>query len=882
METGNSPEFARLGEDARREKFWKLWGPYLSLRQWGTVREDYSDDGDVWRAFSYEDAMARAYRWGEDGLLGWTDHWCRLCFSPVLWNGRDPFLKERLFGLAGPEGNHGEDVKEVYYHLEATPTHSFQKAVYYYPQRAFPYEELRRENAGRSREMREYELADTGVWVGNRFFVMEITYAKANWDDTLIEVRLRNAGEERAMLHFLPTLWFRNTWSWGEVQETPEGKPRLWAAGKHKVNTKHPSLPAMDWLLEEPGTWLFTENETNQEKLYGVPNRQPFVKDAFHRWLVEGEKGAINPHRTGTKCAVHYRCDLAGGEEKIFRFRLRTSGSAEGGFGHAFPKVLEARRTEAETFFAAAVDPALSPEKQLIVRRAQDGLLWSKQFYSLVQMEWAQGDPGQPAPPPGHAASRNRDWQNLFSQDVILMPDTWEYPYFCAWDLAFHAVSVSRRDPFLAKEQLDLLTREWYMHPNGQFPAYEWNFGDVNPPVHSWAVWRLHRLPLWIGAHDRAFLEAQFQKLLLNFTWWVNRKDPEDNDLFAGGFLGLDNIGVFDRSKPLPTGGTLKQADGTGWMAFYCMQMLQMALELAQEDAVYETMASKFFQHFIRIAHAMNSAGGCGLWDDEDGFYYDLLEVEGEHQPLRVRSLVGLVPLLAAGIVPGTYLRKLPEFGRRVIWFMHHRPELTQHLRDLNPDGVGPKDQNIIALVPPDRLPLILRRLFDEEEFLSPFGFRSLSKVHEKSPYTYWSHGVPYSVDYEPGEGKTGMFGGNSNWRGPIWLPMNYLLIEALRTYHRYYGEGLQVEFPTGSGQWMNLGQATRRVAERLSSLFLPDAEGRRPSQQGAGENPAPADGLWFFEYYDAETGRGCGASHQTGWSSLIADLLNLESHWNF
>lgn len=875
-------EVKRLQEDGTREVFWKLWGPYLSERQWGTVREDYSADGDVWKAFPFEMSRSRAYRWGEDGILGFTDHWCRLCFSFALWNGRDPILKERLFGLTGPEGNHGEDVKELYYFLESTPTHSYCRAVYLYPQGEFPYDELRKKNATRSRDEREYEIGDTGLFSQGKYFELEVEYAKEDFDDLLIEVTVRNKGTEAAELHLLPTLWFRNTWSWGKNEESVEGRPLLWKSGKHRVMTKHPSLAAMDWVCEHPPEdFLFTENETNSEALFGEPNASPYTKEAFHRKVVNGELDAVNPKQTGTKCAAWYRCEIEGGGERKWRFRLRAASENVVNFGHSFEKVMEMRRKESAEFHHAVCDPTLGKEARNVVRQALSGMLWSKQFYSLVQSEWKEGDPAQPAPPKGHSTSRNPDWNHLFSQDVLLLPDTWEYPYFCAWDLAFHSVSVSRVDPVLAKAQLDLLTREWYMHPNGQFPAYEWNFSDVNPPVHAWAVWRIYRLPLLKGSADRAFLERQFQKLLLNFTWWVNRKDPEEKNLFSGGFLGLDNIGVFDRSKPLPTGGTLKQADGTAWMAFYCTQMLMMALELAQEDAVYEDMASKFFQHFILITHAMNQAGGSGLWDEEDGFYYDLLETEGRHDPLRVRSLVGLVPLLAVAIVPKSYLKRLPDFSRRVAWFYHHRSHMTHHFVGFkeieNPASSG----CLLSLSSRDHLEVIFRRMFDEKEFLSPFGFRSLSKSHEKNPYTYWVGETAYSVDYEPGEGKTGMFGGNSNWRGPIWLPMNYLLIESLRIYHRFYGDAFLVEFPTGSGNMVTLGEAARKVTERVARLFLPDKDGNRPCMMGDDDFSA-RERVLFYEYFHAETGRGCGASHQTGWTALIADLLNLESHWDF
>lgn len=884
MPETQDPEVLRLEEDAQRKKFWKLWGPYLSERQWGTVREDYSADGDVWNSFPFSMAKSRAYRWGEDGIFGFTDHWCRLCFAFTLWNGKDPILKERFFGLAGPQGNHGEDVKELYFHLDSTPTHSYCRALYRYPQAEFPYEDLVRTNATRGKDEQEYEISDTGVFEGGRFFDLEVEYAKEDFDDILISATVRNRGPEDAVLHLLPTLWFRNTWSWGPSQESPEGRPMLWRQGKSKILTKHPSLECMEFLWEkQPREVLFAENETNSEMLFGEPNGTQFPKDAFHRRVIDGDEDAVNPRHDGTKCALWYELEVPAGEAKVLRFRLRDSGENEGRFGKEFERMLALRKQEADAFFSARIEKGLKTNEQEVARRAMAGLFWSKQFYSLVQKEWEHGDPGQPPPPKGHATSRNTDWEHLFSQDILLMPDKWEYPYFCAWDLAFHAVSVSRADPFLAKEQLDLLLREWYMHPNGQLPAYEWNFCDVNPPVHAWAAWRLYRLPLLAGTKDSTFLRKIFHKLILNFTWWVNRKDPDDNNLFSGGFLGLDNIGVFDRSKPLPTGGVLKQADGTAWMAFFCVQMLMISLELAQTDRVYEDMASKFFDHFVRITHAMNLAGGCGLWDEQDGFYYDLLEVGNRHDPLRVRSLVGLIPLLAATIVPRSYLEKLPEFHRRVMWFLHHRPALAHHVKDLNDcPAERTSGGSLLAIPTKERLEAILRRLFDEEEFLSPFGFRSLSKFHDKHPYTYWVGKDAYSVDYEPAEGKTGMFGGNSNWRGPVWLPMNYLLIEALRTYHRFYGDTFQVEFPTGSGTMMSIGAAAQEVAGRIAGLFLECPKGTRPCMgaERRGFSQDQHEFLLFHEYFDAETGRGCGASHQTGWTALIADLLNLESHW--
>jgi hypothetical protein len=848
------------------------------------VREDYSADGDVWNAFPHDAARSRAYRWGEDGLLGFTDRFGRLCFALALWNEHDAILKERLFGLTGPQGNHGEDVKELYYYLDSTPTHSYAKALYKYPQAAFPYAALITENGRRSRTEREYELIDTGVFESNRYFDVTAEYAKAGIEDILIRITIANRGPDEAPLHVLPTLWYRNTWAWGLIHEECTTRPEIRVDGAGRLVASHAVMG--DYVLDVEGdaAFLFTENETNVERLFGGKNPQPYVKDAFHDAVVHGESSRVNPAQTGTKAAAHYTLKVPAGGEVTLRLRLRAAAETDkeaAPFDASFDDIFARRIQEADEFYALQIEGSPNEEERRVARQAYAGLLWSKQFYNLVQPEWSTGDSTQPAPPPAHAA-RNADWMNLFNRDVISMPDKWEYPYYCSWDLAFHTVSLTRVDPFLAKSQLALFLREWYMHPNGQIPAYEWNFSDVNPPVHAWAAWRVYRLPWDSKGDDYRFLETVFQKLLLNFTWWVNRKDLEGNNLFAGGFLGLDNIGVFDRSKPLPTGGTLKQADGTAWMAFYCVQMLSIALELAQRDEVYEDMASKFFEHFVRIVHAINELGGTGLWNEEDGFYYDMLEVDGRHDPLRIRSIVGFMPLLAATIIPNTYSERLPEFSGRVMWFVKNHEVLTHHLLENNAGETH--GMRLLAITTRAHLERILRYMFDEEEFLSPYGIRSVSKRHEKEPYTYWAHGVPYSVDYEPGEGTSGMFGGNSNWRGPVWLPVNYLLVEALRTYHRFYGESLLVEFPTGSGNMVTLGEASRLLSRRLISLFVPDENGNRPCHGGEpryAQDPHWKDLLLFNEYFHAETGRGCGASHQTGWTALVTDLLNLQAHWD-
>jgi hypothetical protein len=882
-------EIVRLLEDNRHERFWKFWGPYVSERQWGTVREDYSADGDVWTSFPHEHARSRTYRWGEDGLLGFCDRFGRLCFALALWNGKDPILKERLFGLTGPQGNHGEDVKELYYYLDSTPTHSYAKALYKYPQAAFPYGPLVTENARRSRNEREYELLDTGVFDGNRYFDVFTEYAKLGIEDILIRITVANRGPEDADIHVLPTLWYRNTWAWGEIREECTTRPEIAVDGPGRLIARHEVMGAYVLDVEvgpghEAPNFLFTENETNTERLYGVPNAHAYVKDGFHDAVVDGDASKVNPAQTGTKAAAHHVLRVAAGREVVLRLRLRSEAEAlkeAPPFDASFDDVFAERIREADEFYASRIEGQPDLESRHVARQAYAGLMWSKQFYNLVQVEWTNGDSTSPPPPAGHMV-RNADWENLFNRDVISMPDKWEYPYYCSWDLAFHTVSLMRIDPFLAKGQLNLFLREWYMHPNGQIPAYEWNFSDVNPPVHAWAAWRAYRLPWGTQKENARFLEGIFQKLLLNFTWWVNRKDPDDNNLFSGGFLGLDNIGVFDRSKPLPTGGQLKQADGTAWMAFYCVQMLSMALELAQTEPVYEDMASKFFEHFVRIMHAINELGGTGLWNEEDGFYYDLLEVDGRHEPLRIRSIVGFMPLLAVTIIPNSYSDKLKEFAGRVQWFVKNHKVLVHHLVETNAqEGRG---MRLLAIATREHLQRILQYMFDEDEFLSPFGIRSVSKRHEKEPYTYWAHGTPYSVDYEPGEGTSGMFGGNSNWRGPIWFPINYLLIEALRTYHRFYGETFVVEFPTRSGNHVTLGEAARLLSQRLISIFLPDASGQRPCHGGEeryASDPHWKDLLQFNEYFHAETGRGCGASHQTGWTALITDLLNLRAHWD-
>jgi hypothetical protein len=875
-------EETRLVEDARREKNWKRWGPYLSERQWGTVREDYSANQACWDYFPHDHARSRVYRWGEDGLLGITDREGRLCFALALWNGRDPILKERLFGLSGPEGNHGEDVKEYYFYLDSTPTHSWMKALYKYPQAEFPYARLVEENRRRGRLDPEFELADTGVFEDDRYFDVFVEYAKASPDDVLIRITAANRGPDSAPLHVLPTLWFRNTWSWGRTGEGYWPRPRISSDASGLLFASHAGLGEFRLTAGrapvEP-TLLFTGNETNSERLFGWPNREPWVKDAFHEFVVRGRKDAVNPERVGTKAAVHYALDIPARRERTIRLRLRAPGAtASPGLGEDFDRVFEDRRREADAFYRGRIPKGVTEEERNVVRQAYAGLLWTKQFYHFAVKDWLEGDPAQPPPPESRKSGRNSAWTHLYNRDVISMPDNWEYPWYAAWDLAFHMIPFARLDPHFAREQLILLLREWYMHPNGQIPAYEFAFGDVNPPVHAWAAWRTYKMSGARGARDRVFLGRVFQKLLLNFTWWVNRKDPEGKNLFAGGFLGLDNIGVFDRSRDLPTGGHLAQADGTAWMAFYCLTMLSMALELASEDIEYEDVASKFFEHFIAIADSLNTLGGSGLWDEADGFYYDQLHVDGVHFPLKLRSMVGLVPLFAAENLEDNVIDRLPGFRKRMQWFLDNRGDLARHISYMERREGGAHRHRLLAVPSRERLERVLRYVLDESEFLSPHGVRALSRVYGERPYTFVAQGREYRVAYDPGESTTGTFGGNSNWRGPVWFPMNYLLVEALERYYHYYGSEFTVEMPRGSGRQMNLREVALELARRLSSTFLPDENGRRPchgNEERFAKDPHWKDLVLFHEYFHGETGQGLGASHQTGWTALVVRLLN-------
>ena len=885
-------ESARLEEDARRTKNWKRWGPYLAERQWGTVREDYSVDGSCWTYFPHDHARSRAYRWGEDGLLGVCDREARLCFALALWNGRDPILKERLFGLTNLEGNHGEDVKEQYFYLDSTPTHSYMEALYKYPQAEFPYARLVEENRKRGVGETEFEILDTGVFDGGGYFDVFAEYAKASPDDLLIRITVANRGANEAPIEVLPTLWFRNTWSWGRTGEGYWPRPRLSRQGKSAILAEHVSLGRFR-LLVGPGpggalpTLAFTENETNAARLFGTASPSPWVKDAFHELVVHGREAAVNPQAEGTKSAARYRLRLPAGGQAVLRLRLHSEEETPGEepLGAGFDEVFAVRRRESDAFYAARTPAAAGPQETRVVRQALAGLLWSGQFYHYVVKDWLEGDPAQPPPPAERRQGRNSGWTHLYNRDVLSVPDKWEYPWYAAWDLAFHMIPLAAIDPEFAKQQLILFMREWYMHASGQLPAYEFSFSDANPPVHAWACWRVYKMTGPRGGRDRQFLARAFHKLMINFTWWVNRKDRAGNNLFSGGFLGLDNIGVVDRSRPLPTGAELEQADATAWMAFFCSTMLSMALELAREEPAYEDVASKFFEHFVAIADAINTVGGNGLWDEADGFYYDQLALDGARFPLRVRSLVGAVPLFAAEVLERSALDKLPGFRNRLEWFLNNRQDLCECISHDEMKSRKAHGHLLMAIPTRRRLERVLRTLLAEDEFLSPWGIRSLSKFHERHPYVLDHGDAEHRVSYAPGEADSRLFGGNSNWRGPVWLPMNYLIVEALERYHHYYRDELKVECPTGSGRSMTLKEVAKEIASRVARLFLPDRAGRRPCHgadpRWAGD-PHWRDLVLFHEYFHAETGRGLGASHQTGWTSLaarfVADLAQARS----
>ncbi len=856
-----------------KEKNWKHWGPYLSERAWGTVREDYSDFGSAWDFFPHDQSRSRAYRWNEDGIAGICDENQHVCFSVAFWNGKDPILKERIFGLTGSEGNHGEDVKEYYFYLDSTPTHSYMKYLYKYPQTEFPYSQLLEENRNAGKLKGEFELLDTGIFNDNKYFDCFVEYAKEDANDILVKITIANRGNETAKINVLPTIWFRNNWSWAGK---PTGNYSLHLAEENAIDVSYKDTPKYTLHCENADELLFCENNTNKQKLFGAENESEFVKDGINDYIVNGDKSAVSPERKGTKAAANYLLELKGGEEKTIRLRLK-SVPTEVGTQNAFKdfdKIFTQRQKEADEFYSSIIPSNLSADAKNVMRQAFAGMLWSKQFYHYDVEKWLEGDPGQPKPPEVRKKGRNAEWRHLNNADVVSMPDKWEYPWYAAWDLAFHCIPLALVDAEFAKEQLILMLREWYMHPNGQIPAYEWAYGDVNPPVHAWAALRVYQIDKKnTGKGDTKFLARVFQKLLLNFTWWVNRKDAEGMNVFEGGFLGLDNIGVFDRSQPLPTGGKLAQSDGTSWMAMYCLNLLAIALELAVTDDTYEDVATKFWEHFIYIADAMNNLGqeGISLWNDEDGFYYDVLHLHGQgNMPLKVRSMVGLIPLFAVATIDSATLDALPDFKSRFEWFLKYRPNLTA-----NVEHTG--DRRLLSIAYRERLERVLKIMLDENEFLSPYGIRALSRFHKDNPYILNVNGQEHRVDYEPAESSSGLFGGNSNWRGPIWFPVNYLLIESLQKFHYFYGDDLKVECPSGSGNMLDLWEVSQELSRRLSRIFLRDDNGNRPVYNSLDKFQTDEnwrDLILFHEYFHGDTGAGVGASHQTGWTGLVAKLL--------
>jgi hypothetical protein len=867
-------EERRLEEDRTRKAYWRRWGPYLSDRQWGTVREDYSSDGSAWSYFPHDHARSRTYRWGEDGIAGISDNHQRLCFALALWNGEDPILKERLFGLSGTEGNHGEDVKEYYFYLDNTPSHAYMKYLYKYPQKSFPYAELLAENQRRGYDDPEFELVDTGIFEHDEYFDVFVEYAKNSDEDILIKINIINRASETKTLDVLPTLWFRNTWSWKE--NAP--KPKLEKKTSNIIEADHPTLGRRSLHFQNCQNTLFTENETNNELIFGVPNNSPYVKDGINNYIVQGKTTAVNPEQIGTKAAVHYKLNIAPGETQSICLRLTDIDNLKEPLGKEFEEIFALRQQEADEFYHHITPGNLSADVRNVQRQAFAGLLWTKQYYHYVVEDWIKGDPTQPKPQRENV--RNQEWMHLFNDDIISMPDKWEFPWYAAWDLAFHVIPLAMIDPDFAKRQMDRLTREWYLHPNGQIPAYEWHFSDVNPPVHAWGTWRVYQLEKEFYGHaDTDFLERVFQKLLLNFTWWVNRKDNDGNNVFQGGFLGLDNIGIFDRSSELPTGGSLEQSDGTSWMGMYCLNMLGIALELAKTRPAYEDIASKFFEHFLYIADAMNHlvCDGIHLWDDTDQFFYDVLHLpHDERIHLKVRSMVGLIPLFAVETLDSQVLADLPEFRKRFEWFIKNRPHLQENIASLEQSGY--KSRRLLAIVSPEKLKLILRRMLDETEFLSSYGIRSVSKFHAEHPYTFTVNGEQHQVKYEPAESTSGMFGGNSNWRGPIWWPMNYLIIESLLKFYEYLGNDFTIEYPTNSGKFLTLLEIATQLSQRLTHIFLNNDENYRPvhgNNHLLKTHPDWRDLILFYEYFNGDNGAGLGANHQTGWTGLVAYLVH-------
>ena len=894
MSIKQTPEHIRLADSEARKADWKNWGPYVSERAWGTIREDYSPHGTAWQYFPHDHARSRAYRWNEDGLGGFCNRLQNICLGVALWNEQDPILKERLFGVTGHQGNHGEDVKEYYYYLESTPTHSYAKMLYKYPQAAYPYERLVEENLQRDRLMPEFELIDAlrDTFYQKRYFDVYIEYAKADQDDILCRISAVNRGPDPAPIHILPHLWFRNTWSWGYQRP----KPQLHALDDKTVHIAHRYLGERWWyrdhaqlsgqqephLIDQSVPLLFTENETNHMRLFGGPNTSPYVKDGINDAIVHGQEERVNLDRTGTKAAAHFTASIPAGETYTVQVRF-TNTENKDPFAD-FEGIFTKRIQEADDFYAALPNPHISDDEKRVQRQALAGLMWTKQFYHYGVEQWLKGDPEMPPPPEVRLIGRNANWSHLYHLDVLSMPDKWEYPWYAAWDLAFHTLAIAMVDPEWAKRQITLLLREWYMHPNGQIPAYEWSFSDVNPPVHAWAAWRVYKITRKVSGYaDTQFLESAFQKLLLNFTWWVNRKDADGNNVFQGGFLGLDNIGVFDRSATLPTGGHLEQADDTAWMGMYCLNMLAMALELARTRPAYEDMATKFFEHFTYIADAINNQyGDHGLWNEEDHFYYDVVHFpDGRHIPLRIRSFVGLIPLFAVETLEPELLAQLPRFKKRMDWFIKNRPNLIKNIASLSESGS--QGRLLLSLANQAQLTYVMEAMLDDRKFLSEYGLRSLSKVHEDQPFTFTVDGKVHTVSYQPAESTDGMFGGNSNWRGPIWFPVNYLMIESLQKYHHYYGDRLQVSFPTASGNLKNLNEVANALSRRLINLFLRDENGRRAFNGGEALFQSDAhwrDHILFYEYFHGDNGSGIGASHQTGWTALVAKLIQQSGGW--
>ncbi|MEL7240781.1 MAG: glucosidase [Cyanobacteria bacterium J06573_2] len=880
-------EAKRLEENRERKAYWTRWGPYVSERQWGTVREDYSEDGSAWDYFSHQQSLHRAYRWGEDGIAGICDNHQRLCFALAFWNEADPIIKEKMFGLSGSQGNHGEDVKEYYFYLDNTPTHSYMKYLYKYPQGEYPYADLVEENQRRGFAEPEYELLDTGIFEEDKYFDIFIEYAKKTDEDILIQVTAYNRGDKEKPLHVLPTLWFRNTWSWCDDIQKPQLKVYSQKDSYSIIEASHSSLGKRWLYCNNPQELLFTENETNNKLLFGKENDSTYVKDGINNYVVNGDKNTVNPDKVGTKFSAYYQLSIPPGESRTIELRFCNSNSLQQPFAE-FENIFNQRKQEADEFYHWINPHEISEDQRRIQRQAFAGMLWTKQFYYYVIEDWLQGDPNHLNPPESRKNARNSEWKHLFNDDIISMPDKWEYPWYAAWDLAFHLIPLAVLDPDFAKLQLSRLTREWYMHPNGQIPAYEWAFSDVNPPVQAWAAWQIYTIEqkFW-GRKDTEFLERIFQKLLLNFTWWVNREDAQGKNIFQGGFLGLDNIGVFDRSSELPTGGHLEQADATSWMGMYSLGMLHIALELAQERPPYEDVASKFFEHFLYIADAMNDFGDdLSLWDEDDGFYYDAINFpDGGRCLLKVRSLVGLIPLLGVNVLEPETIKKLPGFKKRLEWFVDNRPDLKKNVACMVTEGMGAK--RLLALCyatprndgKPNKLQRLLSYMFDETEFLSNYGIRSVSKYHKQNPFVINVNSNEHRVDYQPAESTSGMFGGNSNWRGPIWFPINYLLLEALQNFYEYLGDDFKVEFPTGSGNYKNLSEIIFELSQRMTNIFLRDESGKRPVFGGIEKfqnDPHWRDYIYFHEYFHGDNGAGLGASHQTGWTGIVAYMIQL------